>query len=252
MAKRQRRSSRSLRGAPSAFATFHDHIEDAQLLVDCARAFDNQRVRRARRELRERFGEALRVKRSDWDALDIVQSSSMAAVFLPASPLGRTRLADLRRLLRPAVVAAAAAVETYLADRVSEQLHHRLRRGDIPPRLSDFTITIADVLAIEEAYTRRMWGIRGHIEAAVAREASADPTKIGRLLSLVDVRDWAKRVDTARGASAGATVSDLKELADRRNSIAHALDRDGRRQRSLSVEEADRFVRIAQIGRAHV
>ena len=113
MAKRQRRSSRSLRGAPSAFATFHDHIEDAQLLVDCARAFDNQRVRRARRELRERFGEALRVKRSDWDALDIVQSSSMAAVFLPASPLGRTRLADLRRLLRPAVVAAAAAVETH-------------------------------------------------------------------------------------------------------------------------------------------
>ena len=76
---------------------------------------------------------------------------------------------------------------------------------------------------------------RSHIEAAVAREASADPTKIGRLLSLVDVRDWAKRVDTARGASAGATVSDLKELADRRNSIAHALDRDGRRQRSLSV-----------------
>jgi hypothetical protein len=77
-----------------------------------------------RRELRERLGSALDVPKKHWDDLDCVESDDLFAVFKPGSRVDRESVSEvgLRPLLRQALVAACAAVETFVGDRVMERL----------------------------------------------------------------------------------------------------------------------------------
>jgi hypothetical protein len=78
---------------------------------------DAERAKRMRRELRDKFGEAMRINSGERDKLDCLESDDLFVIFKPNSRLGRADFTDARPLLRQALVAACAAFETYLADK---------------------------------------------------------------------------------------------------------------------------------------
>ena len=118
---------------------------------------------------------------------------------------------------------------------------------DVPPtKLKDIPISVFEWIQVERRYERRSWAIRQHVDNYLAREASPDPTKVGRLLSMVEISAWSSKLDALRGVGKGDSEGHLKELAERRNGIAHSLDRAGNSQRVLSVSEATRFVANAK------
>jgi hypothetical protein len=104
---------------PSAFEAFEDNIADAKSLVALAFALTNSRKRKMRTELRKKVGGALGVGQANLSQLDCAQSNDLFVVFMPGSSLSRDHMSQnsLQPLLRQAVVAASAAVETYVADR---------------------------------------------------------------------------------------------------------------------------------------
>ena len=104
----------------SPYEAFVDNIEDAEALLSYAHAFQNRRARSMRSELRLRIGEALKVAATRQNELDCLESDDLFVVFKPDSRLGRDEFKDLRPLLRQALVAASAALETYVADKAME------------------------------------------------------------------------------------------------------------------------------------
>lgn len=153
---------------------------------------------------------------------------------------------ELRPLMRQAVVAIAAAVESYVAEKACCYISEVLKSEDPPRRLLDMPVTFEDVLWIEETYTRRGWGHRLLIEEYLRHEASADPGKIGQVFALVGRRQFWKKVDKTRGAAEGRSEKELKALADRRNLIAHTGDRIGRGKAALEIGEVQRYLSSAK------
>ena len=221
----------------SPYEVFQDNMADADVLVGLAEALANTRARRMRRELRESVGTALGMRRRQLEQLDCVESDD---VFVVLKPGGRFRRADftsaeLRPLLRQAVVAASAAVETYVADKACEYVAVALR--DRPPRLKEVSVNLSEILDLDEQYTRRGWGYRKILQANLRDTASPAPSKIGIVFSIVGRRiDWA-RLDAARAVPKGRSAEDLEALYARRNSIAHQADRSGTGRRSITLGE---------------
>jgi hypothetical protein len=222
---------------PSPLQVFEENIADAQRLVDLSRALVNGRKRKMRRELRESFGGTMGLPRKRWEDLDCVESDD---VFLILKPDGNSRRehfteAELRPLLRQAVVAIAAAVESYVAEKACCFVSDALRSNDPPRRLLDIPITFEQLLWVEETYTRRGWGHRIIVEDHLRAEASSDPAKIGQVLATVGKRQFWRQVDTRRGVTATTSEKQLRALAERRNVIAHTGDRVGRGKASLEI-----------------
>jgi len=232
------------RPKPTARQAFEDNVDDARTLVALARALRNRRLRRMRRELREKVGTALSVRRRDWPQLECLESEDLFVVFKPGARLTREDLdaVRLRSLLRQAVVAGCTAIETFAADRVMERMGDILRQEDKPLRLLDLPMTVGDWLTIEEQYERRKWGLRQIIELEVRRMASPAPAQIGILFSLVGEHDLWKRVNQRRGISRSRSEGRLEEIYERRNTIAHMGDRDGRGRASITIEEVEHLL----------
>lgn len=238
------------RAKPSAREAFNDNLEDAEALVSVVRILENRRVRRMRRELRERLGSALGVARKDWDHLDCIENADLFAIFKPGSVVDRDALSDdrLRPLLRQALVAACAAVETFVGDRVMERLRKALDSEPRPTRLLDLPMTVRDWLHIDETYERRRWGLREVVEVEVRRMASPAPSQIGIAFGVIGERELWKRVDKARGRAKGTSSGQLDTIYARRNQIAHQGDRSGRGRASITVGEVEADLRcIAEI-----
>jgi hypothetical protein len=190
----------------SALEAFEVNMADAYHLVRLAEALTNTRAQRMRRELRDRVGEALKVPAKHRHELDCLQSSHLFVTFLPGAAVKRSDFDDARPILRQAIVAGCAAMETYMADRAMELVGRLTTKSTATARLNQIPLDVACWLEIEERYERRKWGLRGLvIEPHVRREASTDPTKVGNILSLVGVKDWAVKLDKERGSSRGAT-----------------------------------------------
>src|SRR5688500_6041966 len=128
---------------------FDDNMMDAELLVKVARALQNRRKRRIRAELRERVGTALRIQKKRWSEIECVESDDVFVVFKPSAGTRPDDIADLRPLLRQAVVAACAAAETFVADRVDQKLGKTLMSRDKPARLLDVNLRVEDWFKIE-------------------------------------------------------------------------------------------------------
>jgi len=226
---------------PTARQAFDDNMADAHALVALARALSNQRVRRMRKELRERLGVALGMRKKDWDALDCIESDDLFAIFKPAGRLNREAISEpnLRPLLRQSLVAACAAVETFVGDRVMERLRGALDADPRPPRLLALPMTVGDWLWIEEAYERRQWGLREVVDGEVRRLASPAPSQIGITFAIVGERDLWKRVDKRRNVDRGASEKALDAIYERRNRIAHQGDRSGRGRATITVDEVE-------------
>lgn len=227
---------------PSARGAFDDNLADAEALVALARALRNQRVRKMRRELRERLGGALALPKKTWDGLDCIESDDLFAVFKPNGGLSRESVKErnLRPLLRQALVAACAAVETFVADRVMERLRTALDSDPRPDRLLALPMTVGDWLLIDERYKRRQWGLRQHVEVEVRGQASPAPSQIGKTFGIVGEKDLWKRVDGRRKKAKRTSERELEAIYARRNRIAHQGDRDGRGRSAITVDEVER------------
>jgi hypothetical protein len=230
---------------PSAIEAFEANLADADMLVGLSRALENRRVYRMREELRERVGAALSVAKKHRAGLDCVESEDLFVVLKPTGSLSRGDLTEesLRPLLRQAVVALCAAVETYVADRVMELFGPVIKQDDLPSRLAALAMTVGDWHAIERDYTRRGWGLREVVRRQIESQASASPSQLGKLFSAVGVSKLLERVDKNRGVGKGRSAEQLDEIVERRNRIAHAGDRKGRGRATISVEEVDGYTR---------
>lgn len=223
---------------PSPIEVFEENIDDAKQLIMLATALKNTRARRMRRELREAVGAALNIPRRRWGELDCAESDDVFVVLKPGGAIGRDRFSDaqLRPLLRQAVVAVSAAVETYVADKACEQIPAALRER--PPRLRQVSVNLIEVLELEEQYKRRGWGYRRILQEYLRDIASPAPSQIGIVFSTVGRRiDWG-RLDTARRVERGRSEAELEALYRRRNGIAHQADRSGARKRAIGIDDA--------------
>jgi hypothetical protein len=162
-------------------------------------------------------------------------------VLKPGGAVGREHFteAELRPLLRQAVVAISAAVESYVAEKAKSCIGDAWK--ELPERLSAVQIELGDVLAIEAKYKRTKWGYRELVEAYLEQEASPDPSKIGIVFSTVGKKDVLKRVDGHRRVTKGRSADELEALYRRRNRIAHAGDRKGHGRAALSLDEVEKF-----------
>lgn len=233
---------------PTPLEVFEENIADAQRLVDLSNALVNGRKRKMRRELRESVGEAIGLSRKKSELLDCVESNDVFVVLKPDGNARREHFteAELRPLMRQAVVAIAASVESYVAEKACCYIREVLRSDDPPRRLLDMPVTFEDVLWIEETYTRRGWGHRFLVEEYLRHEASADPGKIGQVFAVVGKRQFWKKVDQTRNVRTGKSEQQLRALAERRNVIAHTGDRVGRGKATLEIGEVQRFLSDAK------
>lgn len=217
---------------------FVDNMADAHHLVRLADGLTNQRVRRMRKELRDRLGVAMRVPVRDRTQLDCVESKRLFLLFMPGSDLRPADFLDHKPLLRQALVAGCAATETYIGDKVMSRVGPLLWENGRPTdRMKRIQMTVGDWFAIDE-YDRRRRGLRERVVAPyVLINASTAPSKVGELLSLIGVQRWTQQLDDARGVAAGETEAFLDRVTKRRNRIAHNGDREGRGRADLTIDE---------------
>lgn len=228
--------------APDPMTAFELNMADAHTLVRSAVALENQRAaRRMRVELRKRVGDALKIPLKKRGQLDCLQSSDLFVVFLPGAKVTPADFADSRPLLRQAIVAACAALETYVGDVVMKNVGPLLKtQNTATRRLLHLPMSLDDWLYIDAKYQRPRWGIRELVVQPYVREnASTSPTKMGNMLSLLGVEEWSKKLDAARGAEKGDTVAFLERITLRRNRIAHQGDRVGRGRAAITVAQVE-------------
>lgn len=224
---------------PKPIEVFEANIADADRLIALTRALLNTRRYRMRRELRESVGGALKLPQKEWDKLDCVESGEVFVVLKGSGAVRREHFdeQELRPLLRQAVVAIAAAVESYVAEKACSCISGAWDKQ--PDRLRQMPILLGDVIDIEAKYTRRFWGYRDLVERFLEREASSDPNKIGVVFSTVGRKDFWKALDDRRGVAKGTSHKQLAALAARRNKIAHTGDRIGSKRATLSITEVE-------------
>lgn len=222
---------------PTPLEAFEHNMDDARSLVLFAEAVTNLRVRRMRKELRERVGEAIKAPKTRWGELDCVESGDLFIVVLPSSRVGRAQLQNRAPLLRQAIVAGCAATETYLADRVIDRCRRIIRMNGDLGRLARIPMTIRE-WDLVESYKYRRRGITECVIAPWVREhASTAPNIVGELLALVGLEKPHSKLDAARKVAKGTTEADLKQVTDRRNRIAHAGDRKGHGRAAITLDE---------------
>lgn len=189
----------------SALEAFELNMEDADILLKLAKALTNERTYRMRREKRERVGSALAIGKKQWDDLDCIESDDFFMVLKPDASVCRQDLEDIRPLLRQAIVAACSSVE------------------------------------IDQRYQRKRWGLRQVIEEHDRIEASAERMKIGVLFSTAGVPQiWSK----VNGRAGKKLDTELDQIVDRRNRIAHQGDRRGGGRAALAFEDVEDALKL--------
>jgi hypothetical protein len=231
---------------PSPIEVFEANLADAGRLLAFTRALTNGRKYGMRRELRESVGEALRFSQRSWDDLDCVESDDMFVVLKPGGNVQRAHFTEpeLRPLLRQAVVAISAAVESYISEKAQTFITSALK--DRPPRLKDVAVSLVDVVDIESRYTRRVWGHRAILTAWIETEASPDPAKIGTVFSTVGKKIPWTGIDKKRGVAIGTSDKQLRDLYARRNRIAHTGDRTPTGRSALALAQVEGFYENAK------
>lgn len=100
-------------------------------------------------------------------------------------------------------------------------------------------MSVANWLDVETKQYRRRAITDYVIEPFVQQNASTAPNRVGEMLSLAGYGSPLKLIDSSRRVAKGTTEEQLKIITERRNRIAHASDRLGRRTRAtISVGEA--------------
>lgn len=226
---------------------FEDNIADAERLLLLTRMLLNTRTYRMRRELRERVGTAMGVPKRRWEGLDCVESRDLFLVLLPDGSGTRDIFTapELRPLLRQAIVAVGAAVESYVAEKACTYIGAALAQP--PASLKALPVSFRDVLLVGD-YEKHGWAYRRLLKKQLEEMASAKPNRIGDVLDVVGRKDkdlW-KKVDAHRAVGRGTSCRQLEELVARRNRIAHTGDRTGGGKAQLRVKEVATHVQNAR------
>jgi hypothetical protein len=226
---------------PTPIEVFEDNMAGAARLIGLTKALENTRKYKMRKERREALGVALDVPKKEWDELDWVESPDVFVILKPGGEFDRSDFTEraLRPLLRQAIVAIAAAVESYVAEKACCYIGEAL--DGLPERLKQVPLSLGEVIEIEERYERRRWGYREVVEDYLVAEASPSPAKIGIVFSTVGKKGFWGSVDAERGVAKRTSERQLEELAQRRNRIAHTGDRVGYRRATLAVEEVETY-----------
>lgn len=151
------KKARSPRSKPTAREAFDANMADAETLLALAKLLRNNRRRGMRTELRQRVGTARSVPKRRWGELACLENEEIFIAFKPghASLLDNLNETALRPLLRQAVVASCAAVETFVADRVMEHYSAAVVMDPVPSRLLGLNMTVGDWLRIDQSYKRK-------------------------------------------------------------------------------------------------
>lgn len=224
-------------GKQTALEAFELNMADATLLVNLAQALTNRRSNRLRKEPREAIGSALKIARGKHDEIDCVESEDFFVVLKPGARLTRDGLGDMRPLLRQALVAGCAAVETYVGDRIMELIGPVLRNKQKPDRLLDIRMSVRDWYSINDRYERPVWGVREVVEREIRLAASPAPAQVGMAFSVVGEQGLLNRVDSQLHQRRGTAADVLTTVYERRNRIAHQGDRVGRGRARITIEE---------------
>ena len=230
---------------PSAFEAFEINIADAHSLTNYAQAFSNPRQHGMRKELQQQVCEALQIPEKFLDDLGCLENQDLFVVFKPHTDLNRGDFEDSAPLLRQAIVAGAAALETYVADKVMECIGPAI--AEMPTALGLLPVTLAEAKEIS-AMKQSGRGIRTLLEDRISQEASTAPNKISDVMRFIGQSKWLKEVDKRRSVDPGTTERELRELTERRNRIAHSGDRAdrGRKRVGISYEQAEDFLRVIE------
>lgn len=220
---------------------FELNMKDAYLLVELAHLLENRRVKRMRIERRRRIGSALDIPKKRWDEIECIENSQVFITLLPGSAELRHELVadNLRPLLRQSIVAACAAVETFVADRAMELYPRALKKEPLPSRLASLPMSVGQWRRIEDNYRRRGAGVRAVVDASVRLRASAAPSVIGEVFLMMGEDRVFARIDAERKVAKGDSERRLAEIVQRRNRIAHSGDRAGLGRAALSVAETE-------------
>ncbi len=226
----------------SALEAFKINIADAVLLIQYTKALSNTRKRKMREELRSRVGEAFRIPQKHQSKLDIIENDAAYVVFKDHASLGRSNFDDLRPLLRQSILAACAAFETFLSDRINEAIPTLSVIKDYPKRLREVPMSLGHWIDINTKYKRSGWGLRDILYQHIQEFSSTAPNKVGILLSMAGVDGWASKVDQERNKAKKTTVSELEKITERRNRIAHSADKSGQGRATIETCEAENYV----------
>ena len=231
---------------PSPYEAFRDNFSDAEALLLYARVFKNERKKSMRTEVRSKVGTALNVRVKDRGDLDWLRNKDITMVFMPGGDLNKDMFLDIQPLLRQSLVAACAALETYIADMAMAFVGAalQLEPENIPPRMRNISLTVGHWADIEKRYKRRKWGIRDIIDEHIRETSSTAPSSIGFVLSTIGFRNWERRVDGIRNVDRGTTNKELEAITNRRNLIAHTADRKGRSRASTNPEQVEKQLSI--------
>lgn len=247
-----RRKPRAPRRVLTPIEIFRDNIADADQLVRLVRMLENQRVRSMRAERQETMGKLLAIPKADHGKIDGVESEHLYIVLKPGSEASIEQFTEdgLRPLLRQAIVAISAAIESYVADKsityVSQVMD--LSDEDLPPRLDELRIGFKELLVeIERAYERTSWGYRERLKQHLREKASPAASSIGVVFSTVGIKKFPwNQIDQDRKVESGQTMRDLNQLYLRRNKIAHQADREGARRYPLSLADVESYLQSAR------
>lgn len=220
---------------------FQGNMADAEHLVRVAEILQNERVREVRTEMRGRLGEAFRIPKKRQNAIRMLQNEKVAIVFLPDSNYKAADLADTLPLLRQAIVAACAAVETYYYDLFMSRMPSVIRAAKSPSELHELirhiNVPFEDMLDINQSYKRTGWGVRELVLDRFAKEyCSTAPNKVGKVLSALGYKGALGAIDKKRGVKSGTSNDELERITVRRNQIAHQADRRGRGRAQISFK----------------
>ncbi len=233
---------------PKRDEAFDTNMADAELLLRMSSATQNQRLRRARVELRNRVGEALRIPMRDRGEIHCVESDDLFIVIKPGSTSSSEDFDDPRPLLRQALVAGCAATETFLNDLTMDyisqvtKVSHKASTNR-PKALRDIVMNVDQWLLIELHYQRRRRGLREVVlREYIGDNASTAPNKVGHLMSLLGITQWAHKLDSQRKVTKGNSVEFLDAVTKRRNLIAHTGDRKGNGRAAITAAEVDIYL----------
>lgn len=248
-------SSRKRQRAPRRVLTpieiFRDNIADADQLVRLVRMLENQRIRSMRAERQSTMGKLLAIPKAEHGNINGVESEHLYVVLKPGGEASLDQFTEdgLRPLLRQAIVAISAAIESYVADKsityVSQVMD--LPDDESPMRLNDLRIGFKELLVdIERAYERTSWGYRERLKQHLREKASPASSSIGQVFSTVGIKKFPwNQIDQDRKLPSGQSAKDLDVLYLRRNKIAHQADREGSRRFPLSREDVEAYLRSA-------
>jgi len=255
---------------------FNLSIQDAEWLIQTASFLQNDRLRKLRVERRRDLASIFHYSYLEQSQLDAIDNEHAFILLKPGSALLKSHVDDLTPLYRQSIIIAAAAIETYLTDRVAAEVVPVIRDSDsIPKVLAELRITIEEWKKIDGYKSKRV-GLRETIHHKIAEWMSPDPSKVGPAVKMIiqvsEGKSWADIVDKRRQISfTNASIShvtkadideiksgfdgklpktmtefQLKHLAILRNRIAHSNDFSRGRRRGIDLELARKQVEFAK------